>query len=184
MFRPKNQVKTSAIKKRYWYWTYFVHSCNKKKVKTEEKEVFNMYSCLRCVYTGCKAKVDNLCEWSFTSLAQTMPTAHPQFRVSEVTQLLAKFASGWSLLQVVGDIKFWLLCIALHCFTSSVNTPLILTKKHFQHHRISIRHIEQSLLEQVIWRFIWGWTLNTPGIYLIVPVFYNAILSTLMLNKY
>ena len=59
--------------------------------------------------TGRETKVGNLREWSLTSLSQNRPTIQKQSCLSEAKQPLAKFATGWNLLQVFDAVKFWLL---------------------------------------------------------------------------
>ena len=43
---------------------------------------------------------------------------------SDVVQLLAKVVTGCKLSQAVDDVKFWLLCVSLRCFASSLDAPL------------------------------------------------------------
>ena len=74
-----------------------------------------------------RTKVANLREWSLTSLVQNEPTVQKHFCLSEVKQPLVKFAINWNLSQVIDDVKFWLLRVALRCFSSNVNALLSLT---------------------------------------------------------
>ena len=87
------------------------------------KSLFDLNALLKCVYTGCKAKLGNLFQWSITLFAQNSLTIQPQFCLSEVKQSFAKFATCRNFSQVVDDVKLWLIRIALRCFASIVNVP-------------------------------------------------------------
>ena len=72
---------------------------------------------VKCVYTGRKAKVGNLREWSLTSLAQNRLTPRQQFCL--ISNLLRRLrpVETFPKLSMTSDFG----CVALRCFASSVN---------------------------------------------------------------
>ena len=64
---------------------------------------------MRLHVQGREAKAGNLRGWSLSPLAQNCPITLQQFCLSEVNEVLAKFAFGCSFSQIVDDVKFWLL---------------------------------------------------------------------------